>query len=52
MRARALLQIGVLLSVLLLIVGAVVLLRSGDNPAVKRHSADLQYLKAVNSVAP
>src|SRR5262249_2402743 len=52
MKGSALLRLVVLLCVLLLIVGAVLVLRSGDNPAAKRHSADLEYLKAVNSVAP
>src|SRR5262245_61274862 len=44
--------IAVLLCGALLIIGAAIVLRSGDNPAAKRHSADLEYLKAVNSVAP
>jgi glyoxylase-like metal-dependent hydrolase (beta-lactamase superfamily II) len=52
MKGRALLRLVILLCVLLLIVGAALVLRSGDNPATKRHSADLEYLKAVNSVAP
>jgi glyoxylase-like metal-dependent hydrolase (beta-lactamase superfamily II) len=52
MKGSALLRLVILLCVLLLIVGAAVVLRSGDNPAAKRHSADLEYLKAVNSVAP
>src|SRR4029450_5509855 len=52
MKGRALLRLVILLCVLLLSVGAAVVLRSGDNPAAKRHSADLEYLKAVNSVAP
>jgi len=52
MKGSALLRLVVLLCALLLIVGAVLVLRSGDNPAAKRHSADLEYLKAVNSVAP
>jgi hypothetical protein len=52
MRASTLLRTAVLLCFVLLIVGAAVVLRSGDNPAAKRHSADLEYLKAVNSVAP
>ena len=51
MKGAALLRISVLACVLLLIVGAAVVLRSGDNPAAKRRSADLEYLKAVNSVA-
>jgi glyoxylase-like metal-dependent hydrolase (beta-lactamase superfamily II) len=52
MKGSALLRLVMLLCVLLLIVGAALVLRSGDNPAAKRHSADLEYLKAVNSVAP
>src|SRR5262245_30758831 len=44
--------IAVLLCGALLIIGAALVLRSGDNPALKRHSADLEYLKAVNSVGP
>jgi glyoxylase-like metal-dependent hydrolase (beta-lactamase superfamily II) len=52
MKGSALLRLVILLCVLLLIVGAALVLRSGDNPAAKRHSADLEYLKAVNSVAP
>jgi glyoxylase-like metal-dependent hydrolase (beta-lactamase superfamily II) len=52
MKAPALLRTAVLLFVLLLIVVAIVLLRSNDNPAAKRHSADLEYLKSVNSGAP
>lgn len=41
-----------MLSVLLFIVVAVVVLRSPDKRSVKRHSPELEYLKAVNSVAP
>src|SRR5215471_3199444 len=52
MKGRALLRVVILLCLLLLIVGAALVLRRGDNPAAKRHSADLEYLKAVNSVAP
>src|SRR4030095_6241126 len=37
---------------LLLIVVAIVVLRSSNNPSAKAHSADVEYLKAVNSVAP
>jgi glyoxylase-like metal-dependent hydrolase (beta-lactamase superfamily II) len=51
MKGSALLRMVILLCVLLLIVGGVLILRSGDNPAAKRRSADLEYLKAVNSVA-
>jgi glyoxylase-like metal-dependent hydrolase (beta-lactamase superfamily II) len=52
MKGSALLRLVILLCVLLLIVGAALVLRSGDNSAAKRHSADLEYLKTVNSVAP
>src|SRR5262245_32045113 len=52
MKASALLRMGVLLCVLLLIVVAVVVLRSGDKPSAKLHSPDLEYLKSTNSVAP
>jgi glyoxylase-like metal-dependent hydrolase (beta-lactamase superfamily II) len=52
MKAPTLLRTAVLLCVVLLIIGAAIVLRSSDNPAAKRHSADLEYLKAVNSVAP
>ena len=45
-------RIGVLLCVLLLLVVAVVILRSPDKRSAKRHSPELEYLKAVNSVAP
>jgi glyoxylase-like metal-dependent hydrolase (beta-lactamase superfamily II) len=45
-------RIGLLLSVLLFIVVAVVILRSPDKRSAKRHSPKLEYLKAVNSVAP
>jgi glyoxylase-like metal-dependent hydrolase (beta-lactamase superfamily II) len=44
--------IGAVLCGLVLIVVAVVVLRSSDHPSAKAHSADLEYLKAVNSVAP
>ena len=52
MKARAFLRIGVLLSVLLLIVVAIVVLRSSDKPFAKLRNPDLEYLKAVNSTAP
>ena len=47
-----LLRIGALLCVLLLIVVAFVALRSGDRHTAKLRNPDLEYLKAVNSVAP
>ena len=46
------LRIGLLLCVLLLIVAAFVGLRSNDKRSGKLHSPELEYLKAVNSVAP
>jgi len=46
------LRIGFLLCVLLLTVAAVVGLRSNDKRSSKLHSPELEYLKAVNSVAP
>src|SRR5215831_10234366 len=52
MKASTLLRTALLLCVALLIIGAAIVLRSGDNPSTKRHSADLEYLKSVNSVAP
>jgi glyoxylase-like metal-dependent hydrolase (beta-lactamase superfamily II) len=45
-------RIGVLVCALLLIVGAAAVLRSGSKPSSKLHSADMEYMKAVNSVAP
>jgi glyoxylase-like metal-dependent hydrolase (beta-lactamase superfamily II) len=45
-------RIGLLLFALLLIVVAIVILRSPDDRSAKRHSPELEYLKAVNSVAP
>lgn len=45
-------SIGLLLSVLVLIVVAVVVLRNPDKRSAKRPSPELEYLKAVNSVAP
>src|SRR5262250_1896655 len=52
MKAQAFLRIGVLLCVLLLIVVAIVVLRSSDKPLAKLRNPDLEYLKAVNSTAP
>ena len=46
------LRIGFLLTVLLLVVVAVVILRSPDKRSAKLHSPELEYLKVVNSVAP
>ena len=46
------LRTGFLLGVLLLIVAAIVGLRSNDNRSSKLHTPELEYLKAVNSVAP
>jgi glyoxylase-like metal-dependent hydrolase (beta-lactamase superfamily II) len=46
------LRIGFLMCVLLLIVAAFVGLRSNDKRSRKLHSPELEYLKAVNSVAP
>ena len=51
-KAPALWRIGALLCVLLLIVVAFVALRSGDRHFGKLRNPDLEYLKAVNSVAP
>jgi glyoxylase-like metal-dependent hydrolase (beta-lactamase superfamily II) len=51
MKTSGFLRTALLFVGLLLIVLAVVLLRSSDNPSTKRHSADLEYLKSVNSVA-
>src|SRR5215467_15748548 len=52
LKAPALLRIGALLCVLLLIVVAFVVLRSGDRHFAKLRNPDLEYLKAVNSIAP
>src|SRR5215468_11614312 len=51
MKTSGFLRTALLFGGLPLIVVAVLLLRSSDNPSTKRHSADLQYLKSVNSVA-
>src|SRR5215813_5615611 len=51
MKAPALVRVGVLFVLLLIIVAAVVF-RSGERPSAKLHSANLEYLKSVNSVAP
>src|SRR5215471_7720479 len=52
LKAPTVLRIGALLCVLLLIVVAFVVLRSGDRHSAKLRNPDLEYLKAVNSVAP
>src|SRR5215468_5510842 len=52
LKAPNLLRIGALLCALLLIVVAFVVLRSGDRHSAKLRNPDLEYLKAVNSVAP
>src|SRR5215468_913098 len=52
LKAPALWRIGALLCVLMLIVVAFVVLRSGDRHFAKLRNPDLEYLKAVNSVAP
>src|SRR5215475_9439771 len=52
MKAQAFLRIGAVLCVLLLIVVAIVVLRSSDKPVAKLRNPDLEYLKAVNSTAP
>jgi len=49
---RALLWISALLCVVLLIVVALVAFRSSDKHYAKLRNPDLEYLKAVNSVAP
>jgi glyoxylase-like metal-dependent hydrolase (beta-lactamase superfamily II) len=52
LNAATLLRIVALFCVLLLIVVAFVALRSGDRRTAKLRNPDLEYLKAVNSVAP
>src|SRR5215470_12249918 len=52
LKASALWRIGALLCVLMLIVVAFVVLRSGDRHYAKVRNPDLEYLKAVNSVSP
>jgi glyoxylase-like metal-dependent hydrolase (beta-lactamase superfamily II) len=52
MKAFGFLRIGVVLCGLLLIVAAIVGLRSSYDPSAKAHGPDLEYLKSVNSVAP
>src|SRR5262249_8734937 len=48
----ALLRIVALLCVLLLVIAALVSVRSGERHTGKLRNPDLEYLKAVNSVAP
>ena len=52
MKARVLWRVGVPLLCLLLILMAVLALPSSKRSAAKSHNPDLEYLKAVNSVAP
>src|SRR5215813_3206698 len=52
MKPPAFLQLGVVCCVLMLVIAAVVILRSANNPSAKLRNPDLEYLKAVNSVAP
>src|SRR5215470_12804850 len=52
LKSRALLRIGALLCVLVLVVVAFVTFRSGERRYAKLRNPDLEYLKAVNSVAP
>src|SRR5262250_2937340 len=52
LKATALLWIGAVLCALLLVVVAIVTLRSGNRHYAKLRNPDLEYLKAVNSVAP
>src|SRR5215470_10113083 len=49
---RVVLWLSALLCVLLLIVVAFIVLPSGDRHTAKLRNPDLEYLKAVNSVAP
>ena len=49
---RVIFRIGAFLCVMLLVLLAFVALRSGDRHYVKVRNPDLEYLKAVNSVAP
>src|SRR5262249_5240518 len=52
LRPPAIWRFVALLCVLLLIVGALAGLRSGDTHTAKLRNPDLEYLKAVNTVAP
>src|SRR5215468_2090332 len=51
-KGAGLLRLAVPLCVLLLIVVAVAVFRSGGKPSAKAHTPELEYLKSVNSVAP
>ena len=51
-KGAALWRLAVPLCVLLLIVMAVAVFRSGGKPSAKMHTPELEYLKSVNSVAP
>ena len=52
MKTGALVRICIVLCVLLIVVVAIVSLRRGDRHYAKLRNPDLEYLKAVNSVAP
>jgi glyoxylase-like metal-dependent hydrolase (beta-lactamase superfamily II) len=52
LKTGALVRIGVLVCVLLIVVIAIVTLQSGERHYAKLRNPDLDYLKAVNSVAP
>src|SRR5215831_15707758 len=52
MSTRSVIRVGALLGLLVLIATAVLGLRSHDNRHQPRHTPELEYLKAVNSVAP
>ena len=51
-KGRALVRIGALLSLLLLVLVASLVLRSGERHHTKLRNPDLEYLKAVNRVGP
>jgi glyoxylase-like metal-dependent hydrolase (beta-lactamase superfamily II) len=52
LKGRALLRIGALLCALLLIVVTIVALQSAETHTAKLRNPDLEYLKAVNRIAP
>src|SRR5499425_2359303 len=52
MKPPAFLQLMVVCCVLTLVIAAVVVLRSANNPSAKLRNPDLEYLKSINSVAP